>query len=126
MSSNNHLKLISFRDEKLKNINSKIFEKQYLMYRDTDLYERLITMSLKLGFFGIPRKDFRNKVVLDAGCGSTGDTTEAMQKLGCKELKHLDLGDAWIQELFEKFKLRKIYIPSKFVNGDICKIPFNN
>ena len=110
----------------LKTLTAKIYEKQHLMYRDKDLYERFLTMSLKPEFFGIPKKDFKNKVLLDAGCGSTGYITEAMQKLGCKEVTHLDLGDTWIQELQTKFKMRNIEIPSKFVNGDICKMPFND
>lgn len=67
---------------------------------------------------------FREKKVLDLGCGS-GRFTLGFEPLGAAEVTGLDLGKAGIQignALAQKKGLKK----TKFVVGDVLKTPFEN
>ncbi len=72
-----------------------------------------------------PNKFFKNKIVLDAGCGS-GKFSATIAKLGAKKVYGLDLGEKGLN-FAKKQALKKKYCSKiKYIKGSLLNIPFKN
>ena len=68
--------------------------------------------------------DFKDKTILDMGCGS-GRFSIAFAQLGVKKIVGIDLGKTGIEvgtKIIEKFKLNNI----KLIEGDVLSLPFDD
>ena len=62
--------------------NKKAFNRIYGIYSDQN--------------YNLGNNWFKNKIVLDAGCGNFGALTVRLSKLKCKKIYACDLGKKWI------------------------------
>jgi SAM-dependent methyltransferase len=76
--------------------------------------------------FGIDPKYFKDKIVLDAGCGSEGTVFfELLTKLKCKHVYAFDVGSSFKKNLIQLAKKKKI--PSSrytLASGALPNVPF--
>ena len=87
--------------------------KEYIL-NNTEILLRLQAIKDSRSFskpetFGLKKENFKNKNVLDLGCGSTGYLQKAMEKLECNSVTCSDLGNQYIEDLkkFAKKNLKK-------------------
>ena len=76
--------------------------KEYIL-NNTEILLRLQTIKMLRSFPNQKHSDlkrkFKNKNVLDLGCGSTGYLQKAMEKLECNSVTCSDLGNQYIEDL---------------------------
>lgn len=94
---------------KLEKITKKIYLKQHRTYYQTNAYKRFLKVYQDPKTFGLKKKNFYNKKVLDLGCGSTGYLQKAMENLKCHSVTCSDLGTQYISDLkiFAKKNINK-------------------
>tara|TARA_B100000029_G_scaffold184448_1_gene182038 strand:+ start:2088 stop:3026 length:939 start_codon:yes stop_codon:yes gene_type:complete len=93
--------------------------------KDNKHFNRFLNVCKKPEYYGLTKKFFRNKNILDSGCGNTGYIQVAMYKLGASSVTCLDIGTGYINELkklSKKFKMPKDFL--KFKSGSTTNIPF--
>ena len=93
----------------IEKITKRIYLKQHRTYHYTNAYKRFLKLYQDPKTFGLKKKHFYNKKVLDLGCGSTGYLQKAMENLKCHSVICSDLGKKYIEDLkvFEKKKINK-------------------
>jgi len=94
---------------KKEKITEKIYAKQHKTYFKSDAFKRFLKVYENPKTFGLTKKDFYNKKVLDLGCGSTGYLQKAMENLKCLSVTCSSLGTKYILDLkkFEKKNINK-------------------
>jgi ubiquinone/menaquinone biosynthesis C-methylase UbiE len=94
---------------KTEKLTKKIYLKQHRNFIKTTSYKRFLNVFSNPKNFGLTKKNFKDKNVLDLGCGSTGYLQKAMEKLDCKSVTCSDLGNQYIKDLkkFEKKNINK-------------------
>ena len=112
---------------KTSEIVRKIYQEQHKKKVNTDgALDRFIKIySTK--FFKLPKNYFRDKRVLDAGCGSTGYFLIAINKIGCKDIHGIDLGKKFIpttKKSLENYNISLNEITLK--SGNVLKIPYDD
>ncbi len=70
---------------------------------DPKAMARFIAMFSE-SYFGIPGGFFRDKRILDAGCGDTAKLLIALYRMGCRDLHGFDLGAEFIPEATKSFR----------------------
>ena len=94
---------------KIEKITKKIYLKQHRTYILSNAYKRFLKTYQDPKTYGLNKKHFKNKKVLDLGCGSTGYLQKAMEILKCHSVTCSDLGTQYIKDLkvFEKKYINK-------------------
>ncbi len=104
-----------------------IYHKQHSrMVNDKKTMDRMHNM-LKEDFFDLDKGYFRDKKILDAGCGSTARNTIGFYEFGCRDLTSLDIGNDWQEIALLNF--HNYGVDSKFVNlvaGNADNLPFED
>ncbi len=91
--------------------NDKTFDRIYGIYEDQN--------------YGLEDNWFKNKIVLDAGCGNFGALTVRLSKLKCSEIYAFDIGKDWINQMKKSLKKRKVSLNNIFLeDGDILNIKY--
>ncbi len=78
-------------------------------------------------FFRLEKDFFKNKRILDAGCGSHARNTIGFYFFGCRDLFAMDIGEEWKQvaiKNFENYDMDTKYV--QVVSGNVVDLPFNN
>jgi len=87
----------------------KVFDSHHReQAEDNKLFNRL-TSLISTEYFGVPKDYFKDKVILDMGCGSNANATYAFLELGAKFVVASDLGKEWMDcadKKLSKFKGR--------------------
>ena len=94
---------------KIEKITKKIYIHQHRTYHYTNAYKRFLKVYQDPKTFGLKKKHFYNKKVLDLGCGSSGYLQKAMENLKCHSVTCSDLGTKYIEDLkvFAKKNINK-------------------
>lgn len=104
----------------------EIYIAQHKNYaKDKSIFDRFLTVASDPNSYDLPRDFFRDKTVLDAGCGNTGYFQVAMNSLNVASQTCLDLGNDWIAEL--ELVLQLYGMPKDkftFVEGSTTRLPF--
>ncbi len=104
-----------------------IYEKQHArIAADTEAFQRNVEMY-KDYTFGLPREWFKDKVVLDAGCGNHGATMLQFFNLGVKHVYGVDVGTSWIEKLTDSLKSQGISEDQFTLKpGSVTDLPFSS
>lgn len=104
-----------------------IYHKQHSrMVNDKKTMDRLNKMA-KEEFFELEKGYFKNKKILDAGCGSTARNTIGFYEFGCRELTALDIGEDWKETAL--VNLKNYGVDTKVVElvaGNADNLPFED
>ncbi len=93
---------------------------------DRKAMKRLIGMFSK-EYFGLGNDYFKNKTVLDAGCGDTASLIIALHRLGAREIHGLDLGLEFIpvaQKSLKNYGIQKREVT--FTSGSVLDLPYSD
>jgi len=75
--------------------------------------------------YGLGSKWYKNKIVLDAGCGNFGALTSRLDELGCKKIYACDIGTKWIKPMKKALKKRKVNLRKiDFAEGNVLKLNY--
>lgn len=102
----------------------EIYHAQHKAYRDPTIFNRWISM-IPPSYFGVTEDFFKDKTILDAGCGNSGYFQIAMHRYGVKHCACLDIGEDWKAELASFIK--DYNVPADFASyhtGSTDKLPF--
>lgn len=90
-------------------ITKRVYLKQHRTFFRSNAYKRMLDTYKNPKTFGLNKKDFYKKKILDLGCGSTGYLQKAMEILDCNSVTCCDLGEIYIKDLkkFEKKYIKK-------------------
>ncbi len=88
---------------------------------DSKIYDRLDSL-ISNEYFDVDENFFKNKICLDAGCGSNGSGIKSLLELGCKKVYAFDL-DETILESIPKF-LKTFKGKYELTTGNVLDIPF--
>ncbi len=72
-----------------------------------------------------PEKFFKDKIVLDGGCGS-GKFSSTIARLGAKKVYGLDIGKKGLEFAREQAKKRDYCSKVKYIEGSLLEIPIND
>jgi len=87
--------------EKLEKDTRKLFHKIHTeQAQDEFIYHRLVSL-LNTDFLKVKKDFFKNKICLDAGCGSNANATISMINMGAKMVYPMDLDDT-VSEILPK------------------------
>lgn len=78
-------------------------------------------------YFDLGNNFFKNKTVLDAGCGDTAGLIIALHKFGSKQIYGFDIGNEFIP--FAKKSLKNFNVPEKdviLIAGNVLEIPYED
>ena len=64
-------------------ITKRVYLKQHRTFFRSNAYKRMLDTYKNPKTFGLNKKDFYKKKILDLGCGSTGYLQKAMEILDC-------------------------------------------
>jgi ubiquinone/menaquinone biosynthesis C-methylase UbiE len=102
---------IYFKQHKFISEEKKIFNRIFNIYKDQD--------------YGLGENFYKNKIVLDVGCGNFGALISRLSKLKCREIHACDLGKSWIDPLKENLKDKKISLKNIFLKpGDATNLKY--
>lgn len=90
---------------------------------DPFTYDRL-TSSYSHEYFNVDKNFFRNKICLDAGCGSNAHGTKSLLEMGAKKVHAFDLDESIIDtvpKFLENFDGRY-----ELTTGNVLEIPFQD
>lgn len=93
---------------------------------DEKAMNRFINM-FSTEYFGLEKNYFKNKQILDAGCGDTANLMIGLHRLGCTNLHGFDLGTEFIpvaSRTLEKFGVSTFEY--KLKSGSILEIPYED
>jgi len=95
----------------IKEETRKVFDEHHReQANDTKLFKRL-TSLISTEYFQVDDDFFKNKKVLDMGCGSNANASYAFLELEAKQVVSADLGNKWMPCAYEKlakFKDRSV------------------
>lgn len=113
--------------DKTEKVTKKIYLKQHRTYFKTNAYTRFLKVYKNPKNFGLTKKDFYQKKILDLGCGSTGYLQKAMENLKCHSVTCSDLGEQYIKDL-KKFSKNNIKKKNFLIykSQNIKKLTFEN
>ena len=104
----------------------KIYIAQHKNYSiDKSIFNRFLNVAKEPANYGLPKKYFKNKSILDAGCGNSGYFQIAMKSLLASKITCLDIGVDWIPELkrvINSYNLSQNTF--EYIDGSICNLPF--
>lgn len=102
-----------------------IYHQQHLrMLNDQSTMDRLHAMG-KEEFFQRKKDYFRDKKILEVGCGSTARNTVSFYEFGARDLTAFDLGEAWKETA--KINLKNYHVEMDcvaFFSGKADDLPF--
>jgi len=78
-------------------------------------------------YFGLEKDYFKNKQILDAGCGDTANLMIGLHRLGCTSLHGFDLGTEFIP--IASKTVEKYGVPTseyKLKSGSVLEIPYED
>ena len=108
-----------------KRITRSLYLKQHSRISASDKTFNRIFGIYKDQNYGLGDKWFKNKIVLDAGCGNFGALTVRLSKLGCHSVYACDLGKKWIKPMRKSLKKRGVNLKNiKLKDGDILKLNY--
>lgn len=97
--------------------------KQYLI--DRDLFHRFYSYAVNPSSYDLKPADFKDKVILDAGCGNSAYFQKAMHDLGAQKIECLDIGSEWINPLKAGLIENELDLNRfGFSSGSTTEIPF--
>jgi ubiquinone/menaquinone biosynthesis C-methylase UbiE len=104
----------------------QIYIEQHKNYSiDKSIFNRFLNVAKEPATYGLSKKYFKNKSILDAGCGNSGYFQIAMKSLLASKITCLDIGVDWIPELKNVISSYNLSQDSfEYVEGSICKLPF--
>ncbi|NBC17809.1 MAG: methyltransferase domain-containing protein [Bacteroidetes bacterium] len=88
---------------------------------DDAIFERFVSLTSP-SYFGVEENHFRDKTVLDAGCGTNANAAYALLQAGAEHVCALDVGERWMttaREVLADFEGR-----FTLVAGDVEALPF--
>lgn len=92
-----------------------------------DLFDRHYKYSVDPSNYALAKDWFKNKKVVDIGCGNNGVFQKAFYDLGCDSITCLDLGDEWIPLLKSVLVNLNINLSKfNFISGTATKLPFES
>lgn len=104
-----------------------IYHKQHMrVAADQKAMNRFINM-FSTDYFGLGDDYFKNKLILDAGCGDTAKLIIAFHGFGARKLHGLELGEDFIPTA--KKSLESHNVPSEdvtFTSASVLDIPYND
>lgn len=105
-----------------------IYHKQHTrMLNDETTRQRIMNIRVDEEFFNLEKGYFKNKKVLDAGCGSIVRNSIAYAQLGAHNVTALDLGNEWFDTAKENMKLHNMDDSLiKLVSGSVDQLPFED
>lgn len=105
----------------------EVYHKQHMRIADdAKAMKRFINMFSK-DYFGLGDEYFRDKRILDAGCGDTAKLMIALNGFGATDLHGLELGTDFIsiaQQSLEKHGVPKNQV--KLTSGSVTEIPYED
>ena len=118
-----------------------MLDKQKINYRTRDIYhkqhtrilnddvtrQRIMNIKVNEEFFKLENGYFKNKKVLDVGCGSLVRNSIAYTLLGSDDVTALELGNDWFETARENIKINNVNPDSiKFVSASVDELPFKD
>lgn len=103
----------------------KIYHEQHNKVANDEIAMNRFINMFSHEYFGVDKDFFKDKKVLDAGCGNTGKVIIAMHRLGAKSIDGFDLGEEFIP--FAKQSLQHYNVPEEKVHltaGNLLDIPY--
>jgi ubiquinone/menaquinone biosynthesis C-methylase UbiE len=108
---------------KIEKDTRKLFHKIHTkQVQDKFTYNRLLSL-LSTDFLKVKKDFFKDKICLDAGCGSNANATTSMINMGAKMVFPMDLDDTIFEILPKTDTNRDKY---KLTIGSILEIPFQD
>src|SRR6056300_2082909 len=102
-----------------------LYLKQHLRISKNDQTFNRIYGIYKNQNYGLEDNWFKNKTVLDAGCGNFGALTVRLSKLKCAKIHAFDIGKDWIKHMKKSLKKRKVNLSNIFFQtGDILDVKY--
>ena len=103
----------------------KLYLKQHSrISKDNTTYKRIYGIYSDQNY-GLGNNWFKNKIVLDLGCGNFGALIERFSKLRCKKIYACDLGREWIKPLKKNLSNRGVSLKNiKMSPGDHLKLKY--
>ena len=93
-----------------KKITRSLYLKQHSRISDNDKTFNRIFGIYKDQNYGLGDKWFKNKIVLDAGCGNFGALTVRLSILGCHSVYACDLGKKWSKPMRKSLKVLSTFV----------------
>lgn len=105
----------------------KVYHLQHERLADDEIAMNRFIGMFSTEYFGLEKSYFKNKQILDAGCGDTANLMIGLHRLGCINLHGFDLGTEFIPVASRT--LKKFGVPSseyKLKSGSVLKIPYED
>ena len=109
-------------------LTKKIYVEQHKHHwQDDIMFERFYKMSVDPAYYNLTLEDFKDKIVLDAGCGNSAYLEKALIDMGVAKIYAMDLGSEWIPELKKALEYRDCDMSKiEFVEGSTTEVPFED
>lgn len=82
-------------DEDFEKTTRKVFNEHHREQAGDDRIFKRLTSLISTDYFQVPPDFFKNKIVLDVGCGSNANASYAFLALGAKRVYAVDMGNKW-------------------------------
>ncbi len=106
-------------------LTREIYHKQHTaIANDQVAMDRFINM-FTYEYFGVDKNFFKEKKILDAGCGNTAKVIIAMHRLGAQDIHGFDLGHEFIPVATESLKRQGVPLTNvSLKSGNLLSIPY--
>ena len=101
-----------------------VFDKHHREQSDDEALFSRLTSLISADYFQVPEDWFKNKTILDMGCGSNANASYAFLSLGAKCVYSADIGDQWMD--CANKRLRQFGDRSILQSEDVLNLSFDN
>lgn len=114
-------------DQEINEATRKVYHDQHTrVANDSVAMARFLNM-VQESYFGLPENFFRNRRVLDAGCGDTAKLLIRFSQFGATDLVGLDLGTDFIPVARQSLKRHGVAEECvRLVSGSVDALPFDD
>jgi len=105
----------------------RIYHAQHMRIVDDERAMNRFIGMFSTEYFGLDNNYFKNKRVLDAGCGDTSKLIIALHRFGARDIHGLELGNDFISvatKSLKKYGVSKNDVT--FTSGNVLKIPYDD
>lgn len=111
----------------INDLTREIYHKQHLRLSEDDRSMKRFLNMIQEEYFGLGQGYFKNKKILDAGCGDTVKLIIRLSQFGSTDLTGLDLGEEFKEQARLNLIKNKVDLNTvTLVGGSIDSLPFDD
>ncbi len=90
--------------QNFENKTRNVFNEHHRKQADSPHIFKRLSSLISTEYFGFPPDFFKDKIILDVGCGSNANASYSFLSLGAKHVYAVDIGEEWMDCAKEKLK----------------------